>query len=411
MNIAVAQSGGPTCAINASLLGVIKEAFRHSEIKNVYGSINGIEGIINDELVDLKSYFHSNEDMELLRQTPSTVLGSCRYKLPLVEEDENIYKKITECFLKYNIKAFFYIGGNDSMDTANKLSKYFKEKDIDISVIGVPKTIDNDLCETDHTPGFGSAAKYVATSIQEITRDSYVYSVSSVTIIEVMGRHAGWLAAASAILHANGESSPHLIYLPEADFSLEQFFDDIEEQLKLHKAVVVVVSEGIDLSKSGVNYTSGKVDNFGHKYLSGVGKYLEKLVAEHFSVKVRSIELNVMQRCSSHISSKTDIKEAEEIGAEAVKTALSGQSGKMMRFRRVLDMPYTVVIEPVDAELVANKEKFFPKNWLNDKQNNVKEEALKYFLPLIEGEQNLKMKNGMPVHFKVFNPQESNYKK
>ncbi len=399
MNIAVAQSGGPTCAINASLLGVIKEALKNPDIEAIYGSINGIEGIIKDELVDLKTAIRSNEDMELLRQTPSTVLGSCRYKLPDFKETEDVYKTIVEHFDKYNIEAFFYIGGNDSMDTVAKLSDYFKKISKDIKVIGIPKTIDNDLCVTDHTPGFGSAAKYVATSVQEITRDSSVYSISSVTIIEVMGRHAGWLAASSCMLHVNGESAPHLIYLPECEFSLENFLCDVEEQLKLHKAVIVVVSEGIKIPDA--DYMSGAVDNFGHSYLSGVGKYLEERVKERCSCKVRSIELNVMQRCSSHISSRTDIEEAEAIGSAAVVAAMAGETGKTMCFKRVRDVPYTVKIVSADAHLVANNEKFFPQKWINRQNNNVKNSALPYFLPLIQGEQIIKMRNGMPVHYKV----------
>ncbi len=401
MNIAVAQSGGPTCAINASLLGVIKEALKVREIKIIYGSVNGIEGIINDHLVDLKTAIRTNEDMELLRQTPSTVLGSCRYKLPDPDEAGEVYEKITQCFKRHEIKAFFYIGGNDSMDTVAKLHRYFKATNEDIKVIGIPKTIDNDLCETDHTPGFGSAAKYVATSVQEIVRDSSVYSVKSVTIIEVMGRHAGWLAASSAALHANGEAAPHLIYLPECKFTLKGFLSDVKHKLQEYKAVIVVVSEGIVPDEG--NYRTGKTDNFGHEYLSGVGKFLEGVVTEKIGCKVRSIELNVMQRCSSHISSRTDIDEAEDIGAAAVLAALRGETGKMMTFKRICDMPYTVAIEPVDANLVANHEKCFPREWINSLENNVRGEALPYFLPLIQGEQIIKMQNGMPVHYKVGN--------
>lgn len=403
MNIAVAQSGGPTCAINASLLGVIKEALRHSKIETIYGSMNGIEGIIEDRLVNLKSAIRTNEDMELLRQTPSTVLGSCRYKLPKADAKPEIYEKIIDCFDRYGIKAFFYIGGNDSMDTVNKLSNYLKKLNKDIKVIGIPKTIDNDLCETDHTPGFGSAAKYVATSVQEITRDSSVYSIKSVTIVEIMGRHTGWLAASTCTLHANSESSPHLIYLPECEFNIENFLNDIKNQLEERKAVIVVVSEGIRLNKSSQNTEVHKTDGFGHVALSGIGKQLENIVSRQFSIKVRSVELNVMQRCASHISSRTDIHEAEEAGSAAVIAALSGETGKMMRLRRILDMPYTMVIEPVDVDLVANHEKFFPKEWINDEQNNIKDEALSYFLPLIHGEQIIKMQNGLPVHYKVDN--------
>ena len=403
MNIAVAQSGGPTCAINASLVGVVRQCFKTTEIDAIFGSINGIEGIINDDLVDLKTVIKTNEDMELLCLTPSTVLGSCRYKLPPVEKDESVYETILHCFEKHRIGIFIYIGGNDSMDTVMKLSDYLKSKGSDIRVMGVPKTIDNDLPCTDHTPGFGSAAKYVATSIQEIIRDSSVYSVESVTIVEIMGRHAGWLAGSACVLRANGEIAPHLIYLPEAEFSKKRFLEDVRREMAKHKAVIIAVSEGVELSPedSDGSYQSGVTDNFGHKYLSGVGKCLENIVRNEIGCKVRSIELNVMQRCSSHICSKTDIDEAAAIGAAGLSAALSGETGKVMIFRRISDMPYTVTIESVAAEKIANKERKVPVEWLNPRQNNVRDDAIKYFLPLIQGEVNIKMKNGIPVHFKV----------
>ncbi|MGN0620395.1 MAG: 6-phosphofructokinase [Porcipelethomonas sp.] len=406
MNIAVAQSGGPTCAINASLAGVFSEASRRGEIDKIYGSVNGIEGIIKNELVDLSTIIRTNEDLELLKLTPSTVLGSCRYKLPDADSDHETYSKIVECFKKNNISIFFYIGGNDSMDTVYKLSEYFHENSVGIQVIGIPKTIDNDLMCTDHTPGFGSAAKYVAASVQEITRDSSVYSVKSVTIAEIMGRDAGWLAASSCVLKANDETAPHLIYLPEAPFSIERFLEDVKRMLGEHKAVIIAVSEGLRLSDgeyAAEEFQSGANDVFGHKYLSGIGKCLENIVRKEIGCKVRSIELNVMQRCASHIASKTDIDESFRIGEEAVKHALTGISGKMMAFRRVSDRPYFTEIIPVDASLVANQTKYFPKEWINNQGNNVTPQALDYFLPLIQGELNVLMKNGMPVHFKIPN--------
>jgi len=396
MNIAVAQSGGPTCAINASLVGVFREALKFSEIDAIFGSINGIEGIIENHLVDLKTTILSNNDMELLRQTPSTVLGSCRYKLPDWHEDEATYRKIVDTLKQRNIGAFFYIGGNDSMDTVNKLSEYFAGMGLDIKVIGIPKTIDNDLCVTDHTPGFGSAAKYVATTMHEITRDSIVYSIPSVTIVEIMGRHAGWLTASSAVLHAMGETAPHLVYVPEAEFSIENFLRDVRQQLSKHKAVIVAVSEGIEVPE-GVQ--SGVVDNFGHKYLSGIGKYLEDVVRSDIGCKVRSIELNVMQRCSSHLGSRTDIDEAEAIGAAGVRCALGGETGKVMVFRRIADMPYTVTIDVANASEIANKEKFLPKKYINTAGNNIRDFALSYFLPLIQGDLNLITEQGIPKHF------------
>ena len=398
MNIAVAQSGGPTCAINASLVGVFRESLKEPTIDAIFGSINGVEGIIHDHLIDLKTMILTNEDMELLRQTPSTVLGSCRYKLPDWQEDDTVYQQIVHCLKRRQIGAFFYIGGNDSMDTVQKLSSYFREKKLDIKVIGIPKTIDNDLCITDHTPGFGSAAKYVATTMQEIVRDSSVYSMPSVTIVEIMGRHAGWLTASSAVLHAYGDPAPHLVYVPESHFSEKKFLRDVEQEMAKHKAVIVAVSEGVAVPE-GVQ--SGAVDNFGHKYLSGIGKYLEQLVREKIGCKVRSIELNVMQRCSSHLCSKTDIDESEQIGAAGVQCALSGETGRVMVFRRIHDMPYTVVMEPADASQIANREKFLPREFLTPAGNNISDKAMPYFLPLIQGELNLQMHGGIPKHFTI----------
>ncbi len=399
MRFAVAQSGGPTCAINASLVGVFSQALETTEIDAVFGSINGIEGVIRDNLINLKTMITSNEDMELLKQTPSTVLGSCRYKLPEESDDSDVYEKIMKCFHKHCIEAFFYIGGNDSMDTVDKLSRYAQKHGENIKIIGIPKTIDNDLCCTDHTPGFGSAAKYTATTVQEIIRDSSVYSIESVTIIEIMGRHAGWLTASTCVLRANGEVAPHLIYLPEGEFTAEKFLADVKREQAKHKAVIVAVSEGLELS--GDEYRSGVTDNFGHKYLSGIGKQLENLVRENLHCKARSIELNVMQRCSSHIRSRTDIDESVRIGAAGVSAALNGETGKMMAFRRISDQPYVIDIVAVPAEDVANKEKMFPKEWISPDGANVNENAYKYFLPLIQGDIITEKRNGLPVHFKI----------
>lgn len=401
MNIAVAQSGGPTCAINASLLGVFRHAAKYDEIEEIYGSVNGIEGLIYNNFVDLRRVVTSDEELELIRQTPSTLLGSCRYKLPSYTEEPAVYETIVANLRAHGVGAFFYIGGNDSMDTVMKLDAYFKENGIEIAVMGIPKTIDNDLPETDHTPGFGSAAKYVATSIQEITRDSSVYSIPSVTIVEIMGRDTGWLTASSALLRANGERAPHLIYLPEKPFSVARFLQDVKEKQKKHQAVIVAVSEGISLDPAevGEEFQSGKNDSFGHKYLAGVGKALEKVVARELNCKVRSIELNVMQRCSSHLSSKRDITEAERIGGAAVKAVLDGETGRMMVFKRVANQPYNVRIESVDVKKVANRVKYFPEEWISPEGNNVTEEAIEYCLPLIQGEQNFHYKNGVPQHY------------
>ena len=392
-NIAVAQSGGPTAAINASLTGVFNGAEQEKEVDEIYGAENGIEGILGDRLLNLRSILMNDHDKQLLMTTPSTILGSCRFKLKDWHEDESDYLRITEVFNRHNIRAFFYIGGNDSMDTVMKLNSYFVAKDIRIKVVGVPKTIDNDVTETDHTPGFGSAAKYVACSLQEIIRDSRVYSIPSVTIVEIMGRDAGWL-----VLRANGEPAPHLIYLPEGEFSPEKYLEDVRKAQLRYKAVIVAVSEGI--TAGGV--TSEVVDAFGHKYLSGVGKWLEGYTKEHIGCKVRSIELNVMQRCSSHIASLTDLNEAERIGREAVKAALTyGESGVMMAFRRISNNPYRVEIVTADISKIANQEKKFPREWINPEGNNVTVDALNYFLPLIQGEPQLEFRNGIPVHFRL----------
>ena len=397
-NIAVAQSGGPTAAINASLTGVFNGAEHEKEVDEIYGAENGIEGILGDRLLNLRSILMDDHDKQLLMTTPSTILGSCRFKLKDWHEDESDYLRITEVFNRHNIRAFFYIGGNDSMDTVMKLNSYFVAKDIRIKVVGVPKTIDNDVTETDHTPGFGSAAKYVACSLQEIIRDSRVYSIPSVTIVEIMGRDAGWLAASSCVLRANGEPAPHLIYLPEGEFSPEKYLEDVRKAQLRYKAVIVAVSEGI--TAGGV--TSEVVDAFGHKYLSGVGKWLEGYTKEHIGCKVRSIELNVMQRCSSHIASLTDLNEAERIGREAVKAALNyGESGVMMAFRRISNNPYRVEIVTADISKIANQEKKFPREWINPEGNNVTVDALNYFLPLIQGEPQLEFRNGIPVHFRL----------
>ena len=405
MNIAVAQSGGPTCAINASLAGVFSAAQKSEKINKIFGVINGIEGVINDEMVDLEEKINSDVAYQLLLRTPSAVLGSCRKKLPDHKVSTELYEKITNVLRSHDIGIFFYIGGNDSMDTVAKYSAYLENMNInDIKIIGIPKTIDNDLCETDHSPGFGSAAKYVAATVQEITRDSNVYSIPSVTIIETMGRHAGWLAAAACCIRANGESAPHLIYLPETVFSIERFLADVKDQMKKHRAVIVVVSEGVKTAEgkfAAEEYQSGQRDVFGHCYLAGIGKFLEKLVAAEIGCKVRSIELNVMQRCSSHIASLEDIQSSEAIGMAAVEAGLGGKSGCMMTFVRESNMPYSYRIDTVEASKAANSEKFFPREWINEAGNNVLPPAYDYLMPLIQGELHAIMKNGMPLNFVI----------
>lgn len=406
INIAVAQSGGPTAAINSSLAGVFRQARRSSRVERIYGAINGIEGVIGGNLAPLDSILTSEEDIELLKKTPSTVLGSCRYKLaeydPADSKTESEYMNIINTFDEYGIGAFFYIGGNDSMDTVMKLDRYVKAVGKDVKIIGVPKTIDNDLPCTDHTPGFGSAAKYVATTLQEIIRDSRVYSIQSITIVEIMGRNAGWLTASSSVLRANGEPAPHLIYLPEScpeGFDTEKFLDDAARMMKRYRAVIIAVSEGI--VPRNRDYVKTGSDAFGHTDNSGVAKYLEQLCREKFGCKVRSIELNVMQRCGSHIASLTDIDEAEKIGAAAVDCALEGSSGKMMGFRRISSEPYRIEIVPFDVSEAANSEKFFPTEWITRDMCDVTMDAMSYFLPLIQGEVTTEYRNGIPVHFRL----------
>ena len=403
-NIAVAQSGGPTCAINSSLAGVFAEAEKQPLIDIIYGSRNGIQGIINENLVDLSTVLKTDEDIEHLKCTPSTMLGSCRYKLPHYDDDQIVYEKVISVFEKYNIKAFFYIGGNDSMDTVAKLSAYISSKGLDIKIVGIPKTIDNDVTMTDHTPGFGSAAKFIATTVQEIIRDSSVYWLDSVTIIEIMGRDAGWLTASSGVLKINNETAPHLIYLPEIPFSIKKFIEDIKEVQKTHKSVIVAVSEGL-CSENGCyvagEYMSGGVDAFGHAHLAGLGKYLEDVVKSEIGCKVRSVELNVLQRCASHIASKTDIDEAMQIGKDAVKAALDGQTGVMLVFERISNSPYKVIIKTAVIDSVANVAKLFPLEWINENKNGITDEAVEYFRPLILGEVKVPMKNGLPIHMTI----------
>ena len=399
-NIAIAQSGGPTAAINATLAGVFARAEKTEEVDEIYGALNGIEGIINDHLINLRHIIMNEEDKDLLMKTPSTILGSCRYKLPSLEEDDLQYKTIVENLQKHHVKVFFYIGGNDSMDTVMKLDAYLKREQIDICVVGVPKTIDNDLMETDHTPGFGSAAKYVAISLQEIIRDSRVYSIPSVTIVEIMGRDARWLAASSCVLRANGEPAPHLIYLPESTFTLEQYIQDVKNAMTRYKAVIIAVSEGVTFPDGGSEEQAK--DAFGHTQNAGIGKKLEEYTAKHFQCKVRSIELNVMQRCSSHAASLTDLEVSERIGGAAAEFGIEyHQSGVMAAFKRISNNPYRVEIIPCPVQDVANKEKKFPVEWISPEGNNVTVDALNYFLPLIKGEPVLKYKNGIPMHFRI----------
>ena len=398
MNVVVAQSGGPTAVINASLLGVYRAARQWAEVDVVYGSLNGIEGILNDRLVNLNEQLDTEEQQTLLRQTPSAALRSCRYKLPAVEKDPAVYEQIRATLEKHDIGAFFYIGGNDSMDTVDKLSAYFASVGSPIRVMGVPKTIDNDLCLMDHTPGYGSAAKFVATSMWEMIRDCTVYELDSVLIVEIMGRDTGWLTAAAALPRLFGCDAPQLVYLPEVEFSAEQFLLDVQAAQKKARTVIVAVSEGVELDTLA-NYQSGKVDNFGHKYLSGIGKCLEELVRERLGCKVRSVELNILQRCAAHIASETDLAEAEMLGGVSVRAAAAGETGKVGAIVCRGENDYAPVYGTVPVCDVANKVKYVPREWINEAGNDVLPEALQYIRPLIQGEPAILTENGLARHF------------
>lgn len=398
-NVIAGQSGGPTAVINASLYGVVYEALnREDSFGTVYGMINGIEGFLADHFIDMKP-LESSGELELIKNTPGSYLGSCRYKLP---EDLNdpVYARLFEKFEVLNIGYFFYIGGNDSMDTVSKLSRYAVKISSDIKVIGIPKTIDNDLVETDHTPGFGSAAKYIASTVREIAIDASVYdNKKSVTIVEIMGRHAGWLAASSVLARKFEGDNPVLIYLPEADFDQDAFIEKVRETMKETPNLVVCISEGIH-DKNGTFIcelaSDVGVDAFGHKMLTGSGKYLENLVKEKLGVKVRSIELNVCQRCSSAMLSKTDQKEAIASGAYGVKCALEGCTGRMVAFKREKDEPYTISYETADVNIICNKEKTVPAEWITKGGTDIGEGFISYAKPLIQGEVSVSMEDGVP---------------
>lgn len=400
-NVIVGQSGGPTAVINGSLYGVVSESLKKSDdIEIVYGMINGIEGFLHDEVMEMNSLVSTGE-LELLKTTPGAYLGSCRFKLP-EDLSDPVYPALFEKFNSKNIGYFFYIGGNDSMDTVSKLSRYAESVQSDIRIIGIPKTIDNDLVETDHTPGFASAAKYVATTVREIAIDASVYdNKKSVTIVEIMGRHAGWLTAASALARKFEGDNPVLIYLPEVAFNQEDFIEKVKHSLETTTNLIVCVSEGIHDGNGTFicEYASDVgVDTFGHKMLTGSGKYLENLVKEKVGVKVRSVELNVSQRCSSSCLSKTDLDEAVAGGAFGVNSALAGETGKMICFKRVSSNPYVMECTTADVTAICNKEKGVPIDWITENGSDISDEFINYASPLIQGEVEIPMQNGLP-HF------------
>ena len=404
-NLLLAQSGGPTVAINATVAGAAQYALQNPEIDKVYGGLNGIKGILEGRLVEIGERLKNPDEMHLLKTTPASALGSCRLRLKDVETDEESYEKIISVLREYNIGYFVYTGGNDSMDTVLKLSQYLEKKGIDdIKVMGAPKTIDNDLPETDHTPGFGSAAKYIAATFSELKRDCNVYDIPAVTVVEVMGRNAGWLTAASALARKTGCGGPSLIYLPEAVFDIDAFVEDVKEKLSENPTVLVAVSEGIknkDGEYAAESYQSGAVDAFGHKYLSGTAKFLTDVIRDKIGCKVRAVELNLMQRCAAHIASQVDIEESVMLGYEAAKQAFEGKSGEMTIIKRLSNEPYKTEISSVDIALVANGEKCVPREWINERGNDVTDECVDYIMPLINGETKPVYKNGLPVHFEI----------
>lgn len=403
-NAIVGQSGGPTSAINATLAGVIRGVSTYSEdgiINKIYGMRNGIEGLLCDNIVDLTDKINDESWLDTLENTPAAALGSCRRKLKSHEADKDTYEKIIEILKKYNIRYFFYIGGNDSMDTVLKLSQYANQHSYELRVVGVPKTIDNDLMATDHTPGFGSAAKFVATTVKEIMRDINVYTVKAVTIVEIMGRDAGWLTASSALTALSGGEAPDLIYLPERIFSKEEFLSSVRDSLEKHPAVLICVSEGIKFADGeyvGSGSQSGAVDVFGHKYLSGTGKVLEGIVKSEIGCKVRSIELSLTQRCAAHIASLTDIKESVGVGGFAVKSAVEGQTGVMATILRSEADGYSAYYGTADINKIANEIKSVPDAYINEAGNGITDEGIKYLAPLIVGETVVEYEDGLPKH-------------
>ena len=395
------QSGGPTAVINASAYGVIRAALDAEEITKVYGAAHGIRGVLDDKL-----YVMDEEDpaeLKLLLNTPSSELGSCRYKIADPEKDDTDYKRILEIFKKYNVRYFFYNGGNDSMDTCNKISRYMESVGYECRVMGVPKTIDNDLFGTDHCPGFASAAKYIATSCMEINKDARVYDNGMITVVEIMGRHAGWLAASAALATEFG-SGPDLIYLPELDFDMDKFIADVERIYAANGKVLIAVSEGIHYADGRFvsEAKTSATDGFGHAQLGGLATLLAEVLKERTGAKVRGIELSLLQRCGAHLASKTDIDEAFGAGQEAVKQAVSGTTGKMVAFEReYIDGKYHCKMVLLPLESVANFEKKVPVEWINEDGNGLKHEFIDYVLPLIQGEPELPLEHSLPRYARL----------
>lgn len=393
----IGQSGGPTSVINASAYGCIEAALQNENITKVYAAHHGISGVLNDRLMIMDEEDPAN--LRLMLQTPAAVLGSCRYKIADPDTDDTDYRRILEIFQKYNIRYFFYNGGNDSMDTCSKIAKYMAKVGWDCRVIGIPKTIDNDLMETDHCPGFASAAKYIATSIMEVARDSQSYPTGCVTIVECMGRHAGWLTAAAALAGEAG-CAPDLIYVPEVDFDMDKFIADVKSCYDRKKNCLVAVSEGVHyFNGTFVSATTAAHDGFGHAQLGGLAARLASVVKERLGVKVRGIELSLLQRAAAHCASKTDVEEAYGVGRFALESAVAGATAKMAGFRCFRDEDeYQCSYELFDLHAAANAEKKLPREWINEAGNYVSFEFVDYCLPLIQGEPELVRENGLPCY-------------
>lgn len=402
-NVIVGQSGGPTSVINSSLAGVYKNAIERGFDK-VYGMLHGVQGLLDEQYVDMSTQIHSDLDIELLKRTPSAFLGSCRYKLPEIHENMEIYDRIFEILDKLEIDSFIYIGGNDSMDTIRKLSDYAIVKGHKQKFLGVPKTIDNDLALTDHTPGFGSAAKYIAASTKEVIRDALglTYKKEMITVMEIMGRNAGWLTGAAALAKTEECEGPDLIYLPEIAFDVEDFLAKVKELLQKKSSIVIAVSEGIKLAdgryvcelSGGGDY----VDAFGHKQLQGTAAYLAGFLGAEIGCKTRSVEFSTLQRSASHMASRVDIEEAFMVGGAAVKAADEGDTGKMIVIDRVSDDPYMAKTGIYDVHRIANEEKVVPRNWMNKDASYVTKDFVDYISPLIQGDYQPIMVNGLPRH-------------
>ncbi len=400
----IGQSGGPTTVINASAYGAIKTALESEAITKVYGALNGIRGVLDDNLIDMGQ--EDPDELALMKYTPSSALGSCRYKLKDPDVDDTDYKRILEIFKKYDVRYFFYNGGNDSMDTCNKISKYMMKNGYECRVMGIPKTIDNDLAGTDHCPGFGSAAKYIATSVMEVYHDARVYDTGMITVIECMGRHAGWLTAAAALASYKG-NGPDLIYLPEVDFDMDKFLASVKEIYAKQKKCIIAVSEGIHDAEGTfiAEYANKNMakDSFGHAQLGGLAAYLANVIKNETGAKVRGIELSLLQRCAAHCASQTDIDESFAAGKAAVDNAIAGITDKMVGFERTyVDGKYTCNTKLFDLTIVANTEKKVPLEWINETKDGLKQEFVDYALPLIQGETQLTKEDSLPrfVHLK-----------